>query len=274
MSKTPVFGIVQGRLIQPPSGQLQWFPQGEWESEFDIASQVGFNYIELIAERKHNTENPIWNINGIEKIRKLTEKNNLESHAFCNDYVIDHCLIKNSGVVDQTLNLISKGKLLGIEKLVFPMFEQSKLEESNYKDYRGALKEIGDAAQESDMSLCLESILNGEKLLEVMNDFDHPNIYCVFDTGNRIAFGHDIYSDIILLGDYIKHVHIKDKNENNENVLLGTGKVNFHRVFQSLYEINYDGPYTFETTRGRNPVETAKYNLTLSKFFISDTSRN
>jgi len=274
MFKPPVLGIVQGRLLQPPSGQLQWFPQEEWEKEFAIASQLGFSYIELIAERRHNNANPIWNDNGIEKIKKLTGNSNLCLHAFCNDYVIDHCLINNTIVMDQTLNLILKGKQLGLEKLVFPLFEQSEMTSSNYKSYRGALTEVGDAARESDMSICLETILNGEQLLEVMKDLDHPNIYCVFDTGNRIAFGHDIYSDIVLLGDYIKHIHIKDKNENDENVLLGTGKVNFYEVFQSLFAISYDGPYTFETIRGRNPVETAKYNLSLAKFFINDTSGN
>ena len=268
------FGIVQGRLSIPPNNQLQWFPQDGWDREFEIASKLGFNYLELIAERQHNPDNPIWNINGIERISELTENSNLFSHAFCNDYVIDHCLIRNSKVVDQTLNLISKGKLLGCEKLIFPLFEHSELTNSNYKDYRGVLTEIGDAARESKMLLCLETILDGQQLVDVLDDLDHPSIFAVFDTGNRIAFGHDIYSDIILLGDYIKHVHIKDKNENNENVILGTGKVNFHKVFQSLAEIDYNGPYTFETTRGKNPVETAKYNLSLAQFFISDTFRN
>ena len=268
------YGIVQGRLIKPPGNELQWFPHKEWEKEFDLASQVGLNYIELIAERQHNDYNPLWDEYGIEKIKKLVAKNKLYLHAFCNDYIIDHCLIKSTKVIDQTLNLISKGNKLGLEKLIFPLFEKSEMTRSNYKDYRGALTEVGDAALENNMSICLETILNGEHLLEVMKYLNHPNICCVFDTGNRIAFGHDIYSDIILLGDYIKHVHIKDKNDSDENVLLGTGKVNFHKVFQSLSEIKYYGPYTFETTRGRNPVETAKYNLSLAKFFINDTSGN
>ena len=30
-------GIVQGRLIQSPPGELQWFPQDDWEKEFFIA---------------------------------------------------------------------------------------------------------------------------------------------------------------------------------------------------------------------------------------------
>jgi len=268
------FGIVQGRLIKPPGNELQWFPENEWEKEFELASQVGLKYIELIADRQHNTQNPIWDDYGIEKIKKLANDNNLYLHALCNDYIIDHCIIKSNTVINQTLNLISKGKQLGLEKLIIPLFENSELTFSNYKKYSSVLTEIGDAANENNISICLETILNGKQLLEVLKYFDHPNIYCVFDTGNRIAFGHDIYSDIILLGDYIKHVHIKDKTKQNENVLLGTGKVNFHKVFHSFFKINYNGPYTFETTRGKDPIETAKYNLSLAKFFTSDTSRN
>jgi len=268
------FGIVQGRLSIPPNNQLQWFPQDGWDREFEIASKLGFNYIELIAERQHNPNNPLWEITGIEKIRELTKLNSLSLHAFCNDYVIDHELNSSSKVLNQTIKLISMGKLLGIEKLIFPLFENSELTINNYHDYKTVLREIGDAAQEANMLLCLETILDGQQLLNVLKDFDHPNIYCVFDTGNRIAFGHDIYSDIVLLKQYISHVHIKDKDDNDKNVLLGTGKVNFHKAFQALSEINYNGPYTFETTRGKNPLETAKYNLSFAEFFISDTSEN
>ena len=143
-----------------------------------------------------------------------------------------------------------------------------------FKNYKNILTEIGDASHENNMILCIESILNGEELLYVLEDLNHPNIYCVFDTGNRIAFGHDIYKDIILLGDYIKHVHIKDKNDNDENVLLGTGNVNFLEVLKSLSTINYEGPYTFETARGRNSIETAKFNIAFTKYFINETAEN
>ncbi len=268
------FGIVQGRLTTPPGNELQWFPQEEWDKEFELASKLGMHYIELIVERQHNIHNPIWDDYGIEKIKNLAGENNLILHAFCNDYIIDHCLIKSKKVVDQTLKLIIKGKQLKLEKLIIPLFENSELTISNYKSYASALQELGDAAKENDILICLETLLSGEKLLEVIKFFDHPNIFCVFDTGNRIAYNHDIYSDILHLGDYIKHVHLKDKTNQGENVLLGTGQVNFQKVFQSLIEINYNGPYTFETTRGSNPIETAKYNLLFANFFINESSRN
>jgi len=95
----------------------------------------------------------------------------------------------------------------------------------------------------------------------------------VYDTGNRVAFGHDLAGDIRLLGNSIAHVHIKDKNSDNANVLLGTGLVNFESVFCALNDIDYSGPYTFETTRGSNPINTAKYNMNLVNFF-KDNSEN
>ena len=269
-----MFGIVQGRLTAPPGNELQWFPQEKWQKEFELATKIGMQYIEFIVERQHNIDNPIWREDGVENIKKLAKKNKLLLHALCNDYVIDNCLIKGKKVVEQTLALVSKGKELGIQKLIIPLFENSELNHNNYKDYKDVIIEISDAAKDSNILICVETILNGEQLLEIFDYYDHSNISCVFDTGNRIAFKHDIYSDIILLDHHIKHVHIKDKTSKDENVLLGTGLVNFHKVFQSLSEIKYRGPYTFETTRGSNPLETAKYNLSFSKFFINDISKN
>ena len=35
----------------------------------------------------------------------------------------------------------------------------------------------------------------------------------------------------------------------------------FKKVFEAFNDIDYRGPFTFETTRGSDPVNTAKYNL-------------
>lgn len=274
MNSNVEFGIIQGRLIQSPEGWLQWFPQEYWESEFFLASMLGYKYIELIVERQHNENNPVWTNEGIEKIKALAKRNNLLLHVICNDYIIDHALTENKSVIEQTAKLISQAKLLGIQKLILPLFEKSELREDNFQKYKTILKEIASAAQENNILVCLETILNGKSLLVLLEFLDHSNIKCVFDTGNRIAFGHDIYSDILLLGEQINHIHIKDKNDQNENVLLGTGKVNFYKVFESLSAIGFGGPYTFETARGKDPVKTAKYNLQFVNYFIEEVSGN
>ena len=57
----------------------------------------------------------------------------------------------------------------------------------------------------------------------------------------------------------------------SQNVILGTGLVNFSEVFTSLKKINYQGPYVFETTRGSDPIKTAQYNMQLVDFFIDNS---
>ena len=261
------FGMVQGRLIQSPPGQLQWFPQDCWESEFSFAAALGIDYIELIAERNHNPGNPVWSDEGIEQIKALVKSNELSLHAFCNDYIIEHALLKSEEVLSQNLRLIERGVLLGCEKYILPLFEQSELTIKNMDEYVVPLRFIADKASGFGMRVCLETALKGAELIQVLDRINHPAVSVVFDTGNRAATSHDLPGDIRLLGSRISHVHIKDKNALNENVILGTGLVNFQQVFEALADIGYDGPYTFETHRGKNPLSTAAYNMGLVKFF-------
>lgn len=271
-SHKKIFGIIQGRLTQSPPGHLQWFPQGQWEKEFFLAGKLGLGYIELIAEREHNGRNPLWMDEGIKKIKILTKKNNLTIHVFCDDFIINHSLIGDRVVLDQVLRLISRGALLGMKKLVLPLFEKSELNENNFNAFTHVLEEIAQYGQQKHIIICIETILDGKQLLRFLRTIKHPNIKVVFDVGNRIAFGHDIYSDIVTLRDFIAHVHIKDKNDQSENVLLGTGKVDFQRAFKSFLRIGYSGPYTFETCRGNNPLLTAQYNKMFAEFFIGEAA--
>ncbi len=120
------------------------------------------------------------------------------------------------------------------------------------------------------MVVCLETILDGAQLMRVLDEIGHPNVAAMFDTGNRVAFGHDLAADIRLLGARIRHVHIKDKNAANQNVLLGTGLVNFKEVMEALADIGYEGPYTFETHRGTDPIRTARYNMGVVTYFAEE----
>jgi len=266
MKNNTQFGMVQGRLTQSPSGCLQWFPQDSWQAEFNTAKNIGISYIELIAEVQHNENNPIWTDDGIREIKQLVKDNNLTLHALCNDYIVEHSFLDEE-VIQQNISLLNQGKKLGVEKYIMPFFESSELTTDNMQEYIEPLKRIARVADEAVITVCLETILTGSELLKLLELIDMPNVKVVYDTGNRVAFGHDLAGDIRLLGDSIAHVHIKDKNSDNVNVLLGTGLVNFESVFCALNDIDYSGPYTFETTRGNNPINTAKYNMNLVDFF-------
>jgi len=267
------FGIVQGRLTKTPGNELQWFPQEYWQQEFNIASELGIDYIELIAEVQHNPNNPIWTDIGCEEIQQLVKKNKLTLHALCNDYIVEHDLLDES-VVDQNIKLLEQAKKLNVEKYIMPLFEDSELNVDNMDTFVEPIRKISKFAHKKGITTCLETILTGEELVTFLDMIDRPYVKAVYDTGNRVAFGHNLAADIRLLGDEISHVHIKDKNAENSNVLLGTGLVNFSEVFHALKDVQYNGPFTFETTRGTDPQKTAIYNMNVVDFFKQDALSN
>lgn len=273
MTAKPLFGIVQGRLIQSPPGCLQWFPQEHWRSEFFLAHAVGLDYVELIAETEHNSMNPLWSDAGLVEIQALTERNGLCLHALCNDFVVAHRLPGSDAVLEQTIALIERGRRLEAAVLVLPLFDASELRPDGEADaFLNPLRRIADVAAGADMTVCLETILTGTELIDFLDRLDHPGVSVVYDLGNRVAFGHDLAGDIRLLGNRIRHVHVKDKNAANQNVVLGTGLVNFTEVFGALEEIGYGGPFTFETFRGADPVRTARYNIDLVRYFRAEAA--
>jgi len=273
MKKSISFGIIQGRLTQSPPNCLQWFPEDSWEKEFITAKKLGINYIELIADIEYNPKNPIWSKNGRSKIRKLVKDNNLTHHALCNDFTINHSLLDEK-VIKQNFDLIKHAKDIGIDKYILPLFLESELNSKNMNEFIEPIRIIAKAAKSNNMSTCLETILSGKEMLKLLSLINLPFVKVVYDLGNQVALGHDLSDDIRQLANNIGHIHIKDKNLNNENILLGTGLVNFEKVFDALKDINYEGPYALETVRGSDPIKTAIYNMQLVEFFAGNSFSN
>ena len=116
--------------------------------------------------------------------------------------------------------------------------------------------------QRLDLNLIIESVIDSEKLFKILNYVNHPLLGCVYDTGNRFEIGNPV-NEITLLSKFIKHIHLKDKR-NKQNVVIGTGCVDFLSIFRKLSNLSYEGALCFETNRGKNPK---KYNDSQFKFY-------
>ncbi len=266
------FGIVQGRLTASPLGFLQWFPQDGWQDEFARAEAVGIRFIELLIERQNNATNPAWSTSGRAEIRAAAKESRRDLYSICTDYVIDHGLLGADGdsVNRHIRDFLAIAADLKCSVAILPLLEESNLTPDNADGYVPVLKEFAKQAAESGITICLESLLSGALLKDLLERVDEPNVKCVFDTGNRVVQNQDVGSEIRLLGGWIQHLHIKDKNATGENVLLGTGLVNFHQVFGALNDVDYRGPLVFETTRGRDPLVTARYHMSTCNFFTHE----
>lgn len=266
------FGFSQGRLT--PSNQLQRFPSEAWQLEFSHAQKLGITFIELLTERQLNKDNPVWSAAGRREIADVCAATSCEIYSMCIDYIIDHSMLDD--VSRATLNHVDDVLVvaadLGCKIVVFPLLEESNLDLNSVDQFVEIFRELSVKALKYDLIICVESLMKASDLVAFLERVDQDNVKAVFDTGNRVIArdGNDLHEEILHLNKFIKHIHIKDKNSEGENVILGTGLVDFRSVFSALRDIDYQGPLNFETTRGRDPLKTAAFHMSLCEFFKSE----
>lgn len=266
------FGISQGRLTS--STELQRFPKEAWQLEFKNAPSLGISFIELLTERNYNKENPVWSAEGRKEIIDLCSATGCSIYSLCMDYIIDHSLLNDpdGSTKNHVKDVFYAAEAVGCKAVIFPLLEKSHIDKSNILRYVDLFKNLSKLAQHHGLEIYIESLLDAHTLKNFFILLDAKNIGAVFDTGNRVLASDNLYDEIMVLDNFISHVHIKDKDRKGNNVILGTGLVNFKRVFDALQEIDYKGELNFETTRGVDPLNTAAYHLALCKFFMNEAA--
>ena len=260
------FGFIQGRMSMPKSKKiLQFFPQKNWKNEINLAKKNGFTFIEYIGERKFNKLNPIWSKKGLKKIISLSKKFKVKNYSFCDDFFINNNLISYRYLDSYINKIIKKLSFLKIKIYVLALFEKSNLTKKNFKKYAYIINNISRRFKKARIKLALETNLNTNYLLKFFKAVDNKNSFLVYDTGNRLKKKHKQYLEILKLKKKIIHIHLKDKNFFGQNVVIGTGNVNFTTIFRSLKKINYKGNFVFESNRGGDPIITMKNNLKFIK---------
>lgn len=87
----------------------------------------------------------------------------------------------------------------------------------------------------------------------MLRDAAQPNLGVGLDTANLILYGKANPVDAVdILGPHVKSIHAKDgrwptdPDKLGEEVLIGTGLVDFHKVFKKLHRLGYGGAVTIE----------------------------
>jgi sugar phosphate isomerase/epimerase len=103
-------------------------------------------------------------------------------------------------------------------------------------------------------------------LKRAIMDVNQPNLGVGFDTANLILYGKANPVDAVeMIGQYVKSVHAKDgmwptdPMQLGKEVLIGTGRVDFLKVFSRLNQFGYKGALTIEReTSGPQQLEDVK----------------
>jgi len=103
-------------------------------------------------------------------------------------------------------------------------------------------------------------------MVRAFNDVNQPNLGIGFDTANLILYGKANPVDAAdIIGPHVKSVHAKDglfptdPMKLGEEVLIGTGRVDFAQVFAKLHRFGYTGAITIEREiSGPQQIEDVK----------------
>jgi sugar phosphate isomerase/epimerase len=262
-----LLGIMQGRLTKAPDGKdLDWFPFEAWKDEFFLAKHLKFSNIELVVDRKKSKKNPIWTQSGRKSIINMYSAAGLTPLACCLNFIIDYSIADKVNIYD-TVRAIEYSADIGFRFVVIPLFESSDIENCNIIYVIKNLNKLISVAKENNIQLLLETDLSGQETVSLISQLE-GEVGVVYDVGNATQCGHNVSKDLRILSSLIQHVHIKDKDDNGENVELGSGNVLFRDFFEQLKENRYEGSYTLETSRGVNAINRAKKNIHFINNFL------
>jgi L-ribulose-5-phosphate 3-epimerase len=116
-------------------------------------------------------------------------------------------------------------------------------------------KEIAPRAEKAGVVLGIESWLNADEHMAILDKVGSNAVQVYYDMGNSHKMGYDIYKEIRFLGKHICQFHAKDYDG-----LFGKGTINFPEARKALDDIGFSGWIHIE--EGEKPLseEEVGYN--------------
>ena len=150
---------------------------------------------------------------------------------------------------------------LGVKVILIAFFGNGDINENPDKQKRviDKFSKVMAKAESAGVILGIESWMNAESHLRIIEAVGSPNLKVYYDVANSQKMGYDIYEEIKRLGsEMICEFHMKENG-----FKLGEGKVDFGRVVSLMEEIKYEGWVQLEGSRpeGSSLLSTYKDNL-------------
>ena len=134
------------------------------------------------------------------------------------------------------------------------------------------LKRVAPKAEKAGVVLGLETWLNADDHLRILDAVGSPAVQVYYDVANMTLQGYDIYREIRQLGrERICEFHCKENG-----FLLGKGRIDFHKVKQTMDEIGYSGWLIIESAMGKkmSMLDSYKHNQKYLRSIFPTKARN
>ena len=249
-------GIMQGRLLPPTDNRFQCFPRRDWAQEFELGAQAGIDCIEWIYDLYGADVNPIATVEGILRMKELSQRTGVQILSICADYFMDMPLVRATAEeLEERLGtlfwLLQQGQRLGINRIVMPFVDASRIDtDEEFESVVITMKRILPKAEETDIELHLETSLPPARFAELLAALPHPLLKANYDSGNSSSLGYAPKDEFAAYGQRVGSVHIKDRILGGSTVPLGTGDADFRALAEGLESVGYAGDFILQVARG------------------------
>jgi L-ribulose-5-phosphate 3-epimerase len=256
-------GIMQGRLVPPTENRIQCFPRERWADEFELAAQAGLDCIEWIYDLYGADVNPLATDSGLEKLRDLSLQHKVKILSICADYFMDKPLVRASQAeledrLHTFLWLLERGRLIGINRMVIPFVDASRIDtQAEFDGVVMLLKRLLEPAGQAGIEIHLETSLTPARFAELLNRLTDPLLKVNYDSGNSSSLGYAPREEFAAYGERVGSVHIKDRLLGASTVPLGTGDADFPALAEGLKKVAYKGDFILQVARGASGDEVA-----------------
>jgi L-ribulose-5-phosphate 3-epimerase len=256
-------GIMQGRMVPPTDNCIQCFPRDRWADEFELAAQAGLDCIEWIYDLYGADVNPLATDSGLQNLRDLSRQYNVRVLSICADYFMDKPLLRASQAeLDERLNtlywLLERGRLLGINRMVIPFVDASRIDtQPEFDGVVALMQRVLAETRETGIEFHLETSLAPSRFAELLSRLPDARLKVNYDSGNSSSLGYAPRDEFAAYGERVGSVHIKDRLLGASTVPLGTGDADFPALAESLKKVAYKGDFILQVARGVSGDEVA-----------------
>ncbi|MDR4508947.1 MAG: sugar phosphate isomerase/epimerase [Candidatus Brocadiaceae bacterium] len=262
-----LLGIMQGRVFPEMLDKLQIFPVSFWKEEMIKIKDIGFDYAELLYDKDLYFEKLFYDTYELNTFIHKEYNNVPMVRSICFDYLSSLSLIQRATEAlfyEKLVKLIKRVRGSTVDRIIIPFFDANTV--TSPESFQSVLAwmeryELDKIASENGVVLALEANLPAGDIRNAFMEHQFNNIKVCYDTGNARSMGYVPGEEIIVLNEFICHVHIKDRKVGGPNISLGEGDVDLKNCFLSLKEISYNDIMILETPYMNAPVSEARKNL-------------
>ena len=205
---------------------------------FDIAKQIGLAGVQVnlgsLKNNLHLREKPVQ-----ETYLEISRRTGVAIAGLAIGE-LNNVPYKSDARTDQWVSdSVDVASALGVKVILLAFFSGNDLrnDEPGKKEVIRKLKLVAPKAEKLGIILGIESYLNAEELMDMIQQIGSKNVKVFYDFRNAADAGHDVIREIKWLGkNNICELHMKENGQ-----LLGKGTMDWQKICNTLLEMDYHG---------------------------------